>query len=1313
MTKKIYFLMCAMLLSLGASAQRWVKPAAPASTPMQVGRELYLYNTGVEGFYLGANDWETRASFDTTRGYKVTIQQYTLNDQPFDGQSYLIFSYIEEGWNAGNTFCLDVEAPDGLWIDKDPATDDHDKAWTFINQSDKTYRIGLSDKNKTFSEKGGYEDCYLGAHANPTDTKLYLIDLNVEPAANVEWYFVMPDVYENYVAARKQWDAAMALGKSIEEAESVPGVDAATLLNAKNAYNNTSTETEVLVNQKSILDEAIQQAKLDNASLDNPVEILAAQGYGTDFNDGDVKGWTSTTNAQNKQASNGNNAADFEQTGNHYENWHWEPMSPGVISVTANELPVGVYRFEAWAFTDVVGDVYLFAGDAEKKVEFNDKLTEEAKMEIATFVGDGSLKVGMEVKAKGAGWIGFDNAGLYFLGTDADAINYLKEQTLANEPDFFDLCERTVDENYQNARADFESAIDAEVMKTAYPAYSSALKAKVESCAAYEKFYAKYLEAEEFLDTYGASYTGDEMDMLAEYLEADDIEPGDQFPNGSAAYFLNNGTLDAATILAEIEYMTQLRNNAQANSMKDGDDVTGLLKNPHFAEIDGWSKVGLPEWPMGPDDYKLGQAYSIVFDVYQELDGLQNGLYELTLNDFYRPANYGAAEYENFRAYVYLNSDEAKMNTIESGATEELAYSSDYQLSDGTYVPNDVDGAAQAFKDGRYQQKVFGIVYDGKLKIGLRTDVRYEGNWGVWSDFRLTFRAKNVEVTKEVIASTIPNAEELLNNKCGNPELTALSDALSAAREVADADAYDALVALKSAMEDVKACTDTYTKLQQAINNLKTAIDENPTYSKIDDANSLYSEALAAYESGTYDNTAATAKTEELAEMTVAVKLGDAGDEPQDVTSLLINPTFDKDHGNKDEGWIEGWTTSPMNGYKQGTVSYNRTSIDLYQDLKGLPKGRYIVKVYTYYRAGYYDEEAQRIANGEETKLTTLYAETSEGKAETKVKNLIDDADIETFGVNCYTYDDGRHAPDGTTSTVAWFAQGKYLNELQFTVGDDGKARIGLSKTETYANDYEVVGAWELYFLGDNDRTELIVNPDFDKDRGNKDQGWIEGWVTSPMNGYKQGTVSYNRTAIDLYQDLSGLPAGIYEVTVQTYYRAGYYDEEAQRIANGEETKLTMLYAETTTKREETPVMNLIDDADTETFDVNCYTYDDGRHAPDGTSSTVAWFKQGKYLNRLQFEVPADGKVRIGLSKTETYANDYEVVGSWRLYYLGKAAGMKGDVNGDEKVDISDVVAIINQMAGVADWPNANVNGDEKVDISDVVAVINIMAGQQ
>ena len=57
---------------------------------------------------------------------------------------------------------------------------------------------------------------------------------------------------------------------------------------------------------------------------------------------------------------------------------------------------------------------------------------------------------------------------------------------------------------------------------------------------------------------------------------------------------------------------------------------------------------------------------------------------------------------------------------------------------------------------------------------------------------------------------------------------------------------------------------------------------------------------------------------------------------------------------------------------------------------------------------------------------------------------------------------------------------------------------------------------------------------------------------------------------------------------------------------------------------------------------------------------------------------------------------------------------LKGDVNGDEKVDISDVVAVINTMAGETTFKDtSDVNNDDKTDISDVVMIINIMAGTE
>ena len=60
-----------------------------------------------------------------------------------------------------------------------------------------------------------------------------------------------------------------------------------------------------------------------------------------------------------------------------------------------------------------------------------------------------------------------------------------------------------------------------------------------------------------------------------------------------------------------------------------------------------------------------------------------------------------------------------------------------------------------------------------------------------------------------------------------------------------------------------------------------------------------------------------------------------------------------------------------------------------------------------------------------------------------------------------------------------------------------------------------------------------------------------------------------------------------------------------------------------------------------------------------------------------------------------------------------EAAAIQGDVNQDGKVDISDIVAIINTIAGDTTYRNtANVNNDSNIDISDIVAVINIIAVQ-
>ena len=57
-------------------------------------------------------------------------------------------------------------------------------------------------------------------------------------------------------------------------------------------------------------------------------------------------------------------------------------------------------------------------------------------------------------------------------------------------------------------------------------------------------------------------------------------------------------------------------------------------------------------------------------------------------------------------------------------------------------------------------------------------------------------------------------------------------------------------------------------------------------------------------------------------------------------------------------------------------------------------------------------------------------------------------------------------------------------------------------------------------------------------------------------------------------------------------------------------------------------------------------------------------------------------------------------------------AGLVGDLNGDDKVDIADAVTVLNIMAASEYNVAADVNNDGKVDIADFVTILNIMAAQ-
>ena len=74
----------------------------------------------------------------------------------------------------------------------------------------------------------------------------------------------------------------------------------------------------------------------------------------------------------------------------------------------------------------------------------------------------------------------------------------------------------------------------------------------------------------------------------------------------------------------------------------------------------------------------------------------------------------------------------------------------------------------------------------------------------------------------------------------------------------------------------------------------------------------------------------------------------------------------------------------------------------------------------------------------------------------------------------------------------------------------------------------------------------------------------------------------------------------------------------------------------------------------------------------------------------------------------------YENANYWKEFKEIVEIGvtLPGDLNGDDAVDVTDVVELIDMvLAGIYD-PAADVNGDEEVDVSDVVELIDmVLAG--
>ena len=222
------------------------------------------------------------------------------------------------------------------------------------------------------------------------------------------------------------------------------------------------------------------------------------------------------------------------------------------------------------------------------------------------------------------------------------------------------------------------------------------------------------------------------------------------------------------------------------------------------------------------------------------------------------------------------------------------------------------------------------------------------------------------------------------------------------------------------------------------------------------------------------------------------------------------------------------------------------------------------------------------------------------------------------------------------------------------------------------------------------DLTFMLSNPGMDTK---------DGWSVEPTVSYS--CAEFFEKSFDFNQTVKDLPAGDYELKMQGFQRPGTSAAACNDYAAGVNNVNAMLYAGSKSHT----IAHIATDAQT----VNLGgTSVNGKYIPNTMEQASKYFAKGLYDNSLSTTV-ADGasSLKIGLRSTSMPASYWCIFDNFRLFYYGKL--LKSDIDRDGTVTIADATCLAEMVANGSTDARADVNGDGKVDVADIIALLNIL----
>lgn len=764
------------------------------------------------------------------------------------------------------------------------------------------------------------------------------------------------------------------------------------------------------------------------------------------------------------------------------------------------EWPSDVNRNGGWVPNGMSGALYHF----RHRTGDNEEYDYTSVLNIVVTEPIAGVTIGVRTTSAGT-WVIFDNFKLTYYG-QVDP-NKLELQDLVKKNDQLYAASFDVLKANEEVKATYESAMDAARDADGnYEEILNNLKAATDALAASIKDYTElaevYTSTRELADQLEAEHA--EWEVVTETVSnlADEIQQ--KYEDGLADHDYLEAVRDSATNTIVNAIATG------AVKINEGDDLTILLKNADFQktvasnkEVPGWTTVSGEITELSKDWGDI-EVYCKHANIQQTIKNMPVGAYDITVQGFVRGNNDKVQLYAGDSKTSFKNVGEEYATEPSFGTPEDMGWPYDNQgtLDDGTTVfyPNSMQGASEAFKK---LNPVTGELFytnhcrivltkAGDLTIGVNVDFA-DGDpevWAIWDNFRIAYAGSSIDLFEDEIHNRQNALLAVIDDPDSfvTPEAKKLADeAIEAGDKALEGDNLDAVFAAMNQLEEALEYVQEAAGIAEELMNLAEFYES--LASTIDSGDTAYLDLISK---ATFPSPEDFPSNEALKKGLQDLKEGWAGyvmydvidkaseENPQEVTEIIY--AYDYIDPMTMEYSAKGWDVTIDGGAYAANFNelecYNNNSFEVSQTLVGLEPGFYNVSVEGYYRPGFPGNITDSLATVHNAEL---FITSGAGTRTAPLMNAMDGAQEMQEYVGAESEitlgEVPVYIPNDMEAASAYIGFGYYSDNMcQFKVTEDGKAVIGIRKSEHIEGDWTIFTNWKLYYLGKNqpDAVETI-----------------------------------------------------------------------------------------------------------------------------------------------------------------------------------------------------------------------------------------------